>query len=285
MLAEAELDAVFINTPASTHLPLCLAAIDAGCHVICEKPLGTDSAQAASLVEAAAVAGVRTAVNFTYRSVPGYRVAERWLRSHELGAPLHAAFALLQSHNFLPDFRHGSALRDSGAHLFDAMAGLLDVAGFGHIGAVCAARMDEPDGVDHGWSFSARTARGGVASAVFSRSSLGWRNGFRWALYGDQASLDVELDADRTLARCALRGDDQPMTAWNTLPIPDDIATDDARFPAFHMDRLVRAVGDLGDVRGDHTFPGFSHALRAHLLADALAASVDRGTWTEVAQP
>ena len=83
-------------------------------------------------------------MNFTYRSVPGYRCTERLLAAQPLGKPLHAEFALLQGHNFLPEFPHGSALLDSGTHLLDALLSLTACAGFGRIVRVCAAPMWEP---------------------------------------------------------------------------------------------------------------------------------------------
>ena len=276
------MDAVYVNTPATTHFPLCTAALEARMAVICEKPLSATREEAVTLAEHAARAGVRTAVNFTYRSVPGYRLTERWLASRArcpLGRPLHAHFELLQGHNFFPDFQQGSALLDSGSHLFDFMAGLLSAAQFGQIREVFASplRPDvSDDGPDYGWSFTARTTSGVAISALFTRSALGWRNGFRWTLSGDQAAIDVELDADRTLARTVTRADSAPQGTWRPLEVPPDIAADDARFPAYHLDRLVRAI------RGEESFPTFSDAVRAHHVADALRHSAEARAWAAV---
>ncbi len=276
MVNSGEVDAVFVNTPVATHLDICMAAIQAGCAVICEKPLAADTREAVELRQAAAVVGVRTVVNFTYRSVPGYRLTERLLVAGGLGQPLHGEFALLQGHNFLPDFVRSSALLDSGVHLFDALVGLCALAGFGRITQVCAAPMVAGSGPDFGWGFTARTTSDVVVSATFSRSALGWRNGLRWSLYGRDGAITVELDADRTDVRLARRSDERPQGVWVSVPMPPDLKADNTRFAEYHMDRLVAAA------RGEERFPGFAEAEYTHRFADALAASAAAGRWVAV---
>jgi predicted dehydrogenase len=193
-----------------------------------------------------------------------------------IGRPLHAEFALLQGHNYLPDFPRSSALLDSGVHLFDTLAGLAEAAGLGTVAQVCAAPLADGNGLDFCWGFISRTTAGTVLSAVFSRSALGWRNGLRWSLYGEDGAISVELDSGRTEARLARRGDERPQGVWRSVPLPADLQADDDRFPAYHMDRLVAAV------RGEERFPGFAEAVATHRLADALAASAATGRWTNV---
>lgn len=276
MVRSGAVEAVFVNTPIPTHYELCLAAIRAGCAVICEKPLAADTRQAIELRGAAAAAGVRTAVNFTYRSVAGYRLTERWLSEEGIGRPLHAEFALLQGHNFLAGFPRASALLDSGVHLFDALLGLSERAGLGPVAEVCAAAFRDGEGPDVGWGFTARTAAGAVISGLFTRSAMGWRNGLRWGLYGTEAAIVVELDAERTEARFARRGDGRDQGTWRPVALPEDLRADEVRFPEYHLDRLV------GAVRGEEPFPDFAAAEATHHLADALAASAATGRWVAV---
>lgn len=270
-------DAVYLNTPLETHVPLARAALRAGCAVICEKPLAPSRHEAEQLVREAERAGVRTVVNFTYRSVPGYRLTERILKNRldsgqPLGRPLHARFELLQGHNFYPAFPRASALLDSGVHLFDLMGALLPAAGFGEMVAVHGAPLSEAK-PDYGWAFGARTAAGVVVQALFTRSAPGWRNGLRWSLAGDAGTVEVELDADRTVARSATAGDGASQGAWRALSIPADIAAADANFPTYHLDRLVRAV------RGEEPFPNFADAILPNRLAEALVRSAATGSW------
>lgn len=284
LVVSGDIDALYVNTPLATHVDLCREAISAGCAVICEKPLAPTAAEAGALTRQAERADVRTAVNFTYRSVPGFRLAERLLVERQradspLGRPLHARFELLQGHNLMPGFAKGSALLDSGCHLFDAMNALLTLAGCGPVTSVFGEPIGPTptdDDPDYGWSFLARTSGGITATGLFTRSALGWRNGFRWTLSGDAAAIDVELDADRTATRVARWGNAPRQGLWRTVDLPPDVASDDARFPLYHMDRLV------GAVRGEEAFPGFAEALFTNRVAEALARSAAERRWIAV---
>lgn len=67
MLAKEHLDAVSIATPNKFHAPLTLTAIAAGCHVLCEKPMAMNAAEARKMLDAAQKAGKHLMINFSYR--------------------------------------------------------------------------------------------------------------------------------------------------------------------------------------------------------------------------
>jgi len=67
MISREKPDIVSIATPNKFHLPLTLAALEAGCHVLCEKPLAMNAAEGKIMTEAAKKAGKRLMVNFSYR--------------------------------------------------------------------------------------------------------------------------------------------------------------------------------------------------------------------------
>jgi len=67
MLAAERLDAVSICTPNKYHLPLALAAFEAGCHVLCEKPMALNAAEGRTMLAASQRAGKRLMINFSYR--------------------------------------------------------------------------------------------------------------------------------------------------------------------------------------------------------------------------
>ncbi len=75
LVLDPDVDVVHICTPNNLHLPLAEAALGAGKHVICEKPLATDAAGAQRLVDAAAGSGLQAAVPFVYRYYPTVREA------------------------------------------------------------------------------------------------------------------------------------------------------------------------------------------------------------------
>lgn len=87
MFAGADVDAVIIATPNKFHSPLAHAAIAAGKHVLCEKPLAMNVGEAATMLVAAQAADVRHMVAFTYSFVPGFRYAAKLVADGAIGAP------------------------------------------------------------------------------------------------------------------------------------------------------------------------------------------------------
>ncbi len=85
-LAESdEIDVVHVCTPNHLHVSLTQAALDAGKHVICEKPLALDVPSARSLVDDAAASGLQAAVPFVYRYYPMVREARERVRRGSTG--------------------------------------------------------------------------------------------------------------------------------------------------------------------------------------------------------
>ena len=90
---------VDICTPGDTHAEIAIAALDAGKHVLCEKPLANTLAEAEAMAEAAARAarsGVRAMVGFNYRRVPAVALARRLVADGRIGTLRHVRAAYLQ---------------------------------------------------------------------------------------------------------------------------------------------------------------------------------------------
>lgn len=85
MLADPEIDVVHLATPNYLHHPHARAALLAGKHVVCEKPLAMDAAQSAELVDLAAARKLVNAVNFNIRMYPLAQQARSMVQSGELG--------------------------------------------------------------------------------------------------------------------------------------------------------------------------------------------------------
>ena len=125
LLADGAVDAVYIPTPNHLHVPLTLEAIAAGKHVLCEKPLALERADALRIAEAAEAAGVTVGEAFMTRHHP------QWLRAREIVAEgrigrLTAIQALFSYHNDDPNnVRNradigGGGLYDIGCYVFNA---------------------------------------------------------------------------------------------------------------------------------------------------------------------
>jgi predicted dehydrogenase len=129
-LARDERVQVFDNCGRNNlHAEPTLAAIEAGKHVICEKPLALDADQALRMLEAAEVAGVVHMCAFNYRFFPAIGLAKRMIEAGDLGDPTHFRSAFLipsavsdgpESEWRLQAAETGSgALGDLGAHHID----------------------------------------------------------------------------------------------------------------------------------------------------------------------
>jgi predicted dehydrogenase len=129
LVADPAIDVVHICTPNHLHAPLAHAALAAGKHVVCEKPLATTAAEAEALDDAARAAGRVAAVPFVYRYYPTVREARARVASGALGAVhlVHGVYLqdwLLsaEDHNWRVDPGLGGASRafaDIGSHWCD----------------------------------------------------------------------------------------------------------------------------------------------------------------------
>jgi predicted dehydrogenase len=85
LVNEPSIDVAHNTTPSYMHLPVTLAALKAGKHVISEKPLAMTAAECVLLRDAAAAAGVVNAVTFNYRGNPLVQEARAKITRRELG--------------------------------------------------------------------------------------------------------------------------------------------------------------------------------------------------------
>jgi predicted dehydrogenase len=88
MIADLRPDIVAVGTPGGAHLEQCLGAIEAGCHVLCDKPLAATAADARKIYEAAKTKGVKTAYAASYRYQPQALYARELVQTGALG-PIH----------------------------------------------------------------------------------------------------------------------------------------------------------------------------------------------------
>ncbi len=115
--------------PNDTHAEPCIAAAEAGKHIICEKPLARTAAEAKPMLEAVRKAGVKHACAFNYRFVPALRLAREMIERGELGQIFHFRAVYLQEWIMDPQFpmvwrlkkdiAGSGALGDLGAHIID----------------------------------------------------------------------------------------------------------------------------------------------------------------------
>ena len=96
IVARDDVHAVIIATPNFVHAPIALAAIAAGKHVLCEKPIAMNHAESLAMLHAAEKAGVRHMTAFTYRFVPAMRYMAHLVKRGDIGQPYHFRSCRLQ---------------------------------------------------------------------------------------------------------------------------------------------------------------------------------------------
>ena len=127
-----DIDIVDICTPGDTHMPIAVAALEAGKHVLCEKPLANSVAEAEAMTtaaETARAAGHRSMVAFNYRRVPALVLARQLVAEGRLGHLRHVRGVYLQDWLVDPavplawrmrrEHAGSGALGDIGAHVID----------------------------------------------------------------------------------------------------------------------------------------------------------------------
>lgn len=101
MLASCNLDIVSVCTPDFVHAKPAIAAANAGCHVLIEKPLAVTVEDAQAVIDAAAANHVKAMTQFSHRWVPAYRQAKDLITREEAGEPV-LAYARKNDHIFVP---------------------------------------------------------------------------------------------------------------------------------------------------------------------------------------
>ncbi|MEY8038232.1 Gfo/Idh/MocA family protein [Saccharopolyspora cebuensis] len=218
VLLRDDIHVVDICTPGDSHAEIAVHALEAGKHVLCEKPLANSVTEAVSMQEAADRArrnGIQSMVGFNYRRVPALALARSLVASGRIGQVRHVRASYLQDWLVDPDSpltwrlqaeRAGSgALGDLGAHLVDLAHFLLDeeiVSVSGTVETFVAERPlpDDPARtgpvtVDDAALFTARFRDGALGTFEATRYATGRKNGLRIEVNGSAGSLAFDFES------------------------------------------------------------------------------------------
>ncbi|EFL36041.1 oxidoreductase [Streptomyces viridochromogenes DSM 40736] len=221
-----DVDLVDICTPGDSHAEIALAALAAGKHVLCEKPLANTVEEATSMTRAAEEAyqrGQLAMVGFNYRRVPATAQARRMVAEGRLGRLRHVRVTYLQDWLVDPRFpltwrlrreQAGSgSLGDLGAHIVDLAQYLVGerLVGVSALTETFVRERPLPTGATSGLStvssagtgqvtvddaalFTARFPSGALASFEATRYATGRKNALRIELNGERGSLAFDLE-------------------------------------------------------------------------------------------
>jgi len=213
VVADGEVQIVDNVLPNIQHLEPCLAAFDAGKHVICEKPLAWDLAEARTLQRASSQAHVKSMVAFNYRFVPAIQFARQLINEGHLGRIVQFRASYLQDWIMGPEFplvwrlrkeiAGSGALGDLGSHMLD-LARLL----VGEVASVCGMAktfqterqlLEDPKqkgkvDVDDAFISMLRFENGAIGSVEASRFTAGRKNFARIEVHGTKGSLGFNME-------------------------------------------------------------------------------------------
>ncbi|MFM2391846.1 MAG: hypothetical protein RLZZ437_3401 [Pseudomonadota bacterium] len=286
-LAWGEFDAVTNVTPDAAHHATTMPFLAAGKHVLCEKPLATNAADADAMAAAAKAEGVVNMVNLSYRNVAALQKAAAMVREGAIGPIRHFEASYLQSWLTQPAWgewstepqwlwrlstAHGSkgVLGDVGIHILDfatfiagteaiAVSCLLQTFDKAPGGRVGSYVLDANDSA----TMLLRLGNGALGTVAATRFATGHLNDLRLRLYGQDGGLEVSFENAVSRLRVCL-GENVQSATWEDVSCP--------AVPTIYQ-RFVDAI------RGEGAFePDFARgAALQHLLDLAESSAKDSG--------
>ena len=301
---------VDVVTPGYTHREIVLAALEAGKHVICEKPLANTLAEAGEMLDAARAAGTINAVCFNYRRAPAVQLAKKLIDEGRLGTIRHWRATYLQDFIMDPEFpliwrlrkelAGSGALGDIGAHSVDLahflVGGISEVTGMTQT-FVKERPLEGSDGetgrvtgwvtVDDAAAFLARFENGAVGTFEATRFAAGRRNKNAFEINGSKGSVAFDLERMNEL-EVFFVDDDADVQGFRTVNVTEPgHPYAGAWWPPGHIigyeHTFVHTMKDLMDgIRaGESPAPTFEDAYRCQAVLDAVERSVEVGGWTK----
>ena len=320
VLRRDDVQLVDICTPGDSHAEIAIAALEAGKHVLCEKPLANTVAEAEAMTaaaEAAQARGVLSMVGFNYRRTPALAYARQLIADGAVGTVHHVRAQYLQDWIVDPEFplvwrlqkdKAGSgALGDIGAHIVDLsqfLTGqrLTDVAGHltrfvekrplpeasSGLSASGGAELGEVT-VDDAAVFFGRTDGGALATYEATRFATGRKNAMRIEVNGSKGSLAFDFETLNELHVYDGTGPARDAGFRRILVTEPDHPYAGAWWPPGHglgyehtfVNEIADLVRDLG--AGTPPTPSFADGLQVQRVLDAVErSSGDNAAWTRV---
>lgn len=300
LIEHPDVDIVHICTPNAQHVELAAAAIAAGKHVVCEKPLAAREADACALVDAAERAGVVAAVPFVYRFYPSVReVRERISQTGERiwlahGHYLQDWLADRSSFNWRVADGDSRAFADIGVHwcdLFEFVTGHRISRLLAQRSRLHESRLDgateTPVDTEDGVTMLFETDRGASGSVVISQATHGRKN--RLWLSVDGAEHSYAFDQERpdelwiggTEKNVSLlkgrETSSEAVARYITVPSGHPQGYQDS-FALFMADVHRAVLGEKVD-----GLPTFADGLRAATITESVVRSSRGGNWVDLA--
>jgi predicted dehydrogenase len=315
-----DVDLVDVCTPGDTHAEIAIAALEAGKHVLCEKPLANTVAEAEAMAEAAAGAaarGVRSMVGFTYRRVPAIGLARKLVAEGRLGTIRHVRAQYLQdwiadpaapmSWRLEKEKAGSGALGDIGAHIVDltqyitgqrltGVSAMLETfvkqrplpAETGKLTGVGGSETGTVT-VDDAAVFLGRFTGGALATYEATRFALGRKNAIRIEINGSDGSLAFDFE-DMNVLQFFDGTEAAEIAGFRRILVTEpEHPYVSAWWPAGHglgyEHGFTHQVVDLvtAIAKGEDPTPSFADGLQVQRVLDAVERSAAANSlWTEI---
>jgi len=306
LVARDDIDMIDINTPNDSHKEIALAAIASGKHVLCEKPLALNLADAREMLEAAEKAGVRHGVFFNYRFLPAVQLAKKILDEGRIGEIHHYRATYLQDWLIDPNAPMAWRLRKetsgSGAH-GDINAHCIDLARFligefdrvvGHSRTFVKERP-WPDGsgkgevtVDDATGFLADFKNGAMGVFIAPRFAAGRKNANTFEIHGSRGSIRWDLERLNEL-EVYFRDDEPELAGYRRILVTEPVHKYAGNWwPPGHIigyeHGFVHIVYEFAQhiATGSPFAPTFYDGAKCQQVLEAVDLSIERGAWVRV---
>ena len=296
-------DFITIVTPNNLHYAPSKAALEAGFHVVCDKPLCINSDEARDLMDIVTRKELLFCSTYNYSGYPMVKKANELITNGELGNIRKVAVEYFQGSLSFPKEKMGNkrakwrtdpitaglscAMADIGTHAFqlaEYITGLKVTELCADLTATLPGRQLDDDG-----NILLRFENGARGSLLASKIALGEENNFRIKVYGDKAGLTWEQMNPNDLI---VRWPDKPYQVYRTATTFDDIGETvqlHSRLPAGHPEGFiegfaniyrnfamtVEALKENRKVNKLYDFPGINDGLRGMLFIEAAVRSSD----------
>jgi predicted dehydrogenase len=310
LLERDDIGLVDVVTPGNTHPEIAIAALEAGKHVLCEKPLANTLEESREMLDAAREAGTTNMVCFNYRRAPAVQLAKKLIDEGRLGEIRHWRAVYLQDWILDPGFplawrlrkevAGSGALGDLGAHIID-LAHFLVGPITGVVGTaetfIRERPLEEASGgaemgevtVDDAVAFLARFETGAMGTFEATRLAPGRKNRNSFEINGSNGSLVFDLERMNEL-QVYFEDDPPEVRGFRTVMVTEpDHPYVGAWWPPGHIigyeHTFVHTIKDLldGIATGKSPAPTFEDGYRCQAVLDAVERSLESGSWTEPA--
>lgn len=308
VIEREDIDLIDIGTPNQSHYEIAIAALEAGKHVLCEKPLAVTLEQAKAMRDLAVRSNQIHMICHNYRFAPAIQFAKQLIESGQLGAIYQIRAHYLQDWLLPPDYPMSWKLTKAGSGtgtLGDLMSHILDLARFlvGEIESVSAmlktfitkrpldasnpALGEGEVEVDDASALLASFGNGAMGTFEASRFAMGNKNANRLEINGSRGSIRWDLERMNELQVCL--DSDPGLNGFRTVHCTQSIHPyGTAYWPAGHSigyeHTFISLIHELlvGIDKGHNPQPSFEDGYRNQLVLDAAERSVQTGAWVKV---